>query len=82
MARERTGRRQKAAPLNPTITPDAFTQADPISPRPAFSFLSEDNLERIKSRAFDLLEQHGIAVVHEQAHPALSSSRPLILGRS
>ncbi len=71
MARERTGRRKKAAPLNPTITPDAFTQADPVLPRPTFSFLSEDDLVRIKDRAFDLLEQHGIAVVHESANAAM-----------
>ena len=77
MARKRTGRRAKAAPLNPTTRPDAFTQADPILPRPAFSFLTEEDLEQIKDRAFDLLEQHGIAVVHEAANAAMREAGAL-----
>lgn len=71
MARRRTGRRKSEAPPPPSNTPNAFTQARPILPRPAFSFLSDDQLQQIMERAFDLLEQHGIAVVHESANAAM-----------
>jgi trimethylamine:corrinoid methyltransferase-like protein len=78
MTRKRLRRRKPATPENPKIQPDAFTQAFPVLPRPTFSFLTENDLEQIKDRAFDLLDQHGIAVVHEAAHRAMrkAGARP------
>ncbi len=71
MTRKRTGRRKIKAPLNPAIKPDAFTLAKPILPRPRFSYLQEGDLEQIKIRALDLLENHGVAIIHEKAHAAM-----------
>lgn len=71
MTKKKTRRRKVQKPAPPSNTPNAFTIARPVLPRPEFSFLSDDQLEQIKSRAFDLLEQHGIAVVHEQANEAM-----------
>ena len=66
--RKRTGRR---APSTQHISPkgaDAFTQASGTPTRPQFSFLTPDGFEQIKKRAFDLLAEHGVAVVHPQAN--------------
>ena len=71
MTRKRTGRRQRKLSEIPNNTIDAFNLATKARPVPQFSFLSDDDIERIKQRAFDLLEQHGVAIVHEQAHAAM-----------
>ena len=66
--RKRTGRR---APSTQHVSPkaaDAFTQAIGSPTRPQFSFLTPDGFEQIKKRAFDLLAEHGVAVVHPQAN--------------
>ncbi len=71
MAQNRTGRR-KAIAKRLSATPDgAFKLADPVLSRPQFSFLSDGDLEQIKSRAIDLLDQHGVAVIHEDANALL-----------
>ncbi len=66
--RKRTGRR---APSKQHVTPpatDAFNQAVRNSPRPIFSYLDEAGMAFIKKRAFDLLADHGVAIVHEAAN--------------
>lgn len=39
--------------------------------RPGFSFLTEGGIERLKGRILDLLESHGVVVMHRQAHARL-----------
>ncbi len=69
--RGRKGRRNAIAERAAITQPGAFKQAEPVLPRPQFSFLSEADLEQIKIRALDLLEQHGVAVVHQEANAAM-----------
>lgn len=71
MARQRTGRRRETKLDKASVIPNAFTQADPILSRPKFSFLSDSDLEQVKSRAIELLVSHGVAVVHEGANLAM-----------
>lgn len=69
--RRRTGRRKAIAQNASTIHPGAFEQAEPFLPRPQFSFLSDGDLAQIRTRALDLLEQHGVAVIHPEANEAM-----------
>ncbi len=71
MARNRTGRRKAMAQRQSVSRNGAFKLADPVLPRPQFSFLSDGDLEQIRSRAFDLLDEHGVAVIHRQANASL-----------
>ncbi len=70
--RKRTAR----APTHPT--PNAFVldnaAGDGPSRRARFGVLGGDDLEWLKSRAFDLLEGHGIAVVHPVGRAALEKA--------
>ncbi len=78
MNRKRTGRRKPKAPLNPTIKADGFVQAEPILPRPRFSYLNDGDLQQLKNRAFDLLENHGVAIVHKEAHAAMRKAGAVV----
>lgn len=72
--RKRTGRR---APSNQHVTPkaaDAFNLVDGQLARPQFSFLNADGMEHIKNRAFDLLENHGVAIAHEKANEQMRNA--------
>ncbi len=71
MARKRTNRRKISKPAAPSIAANAFVQNNPIRPRPRFSYLDDAGMERILGRAFDLLEQHGVAVGHEAGNAAM-----------
>ncbi|MEE9322620.1 MAG: trimethylamine methyltransferase family protein [Granulosicoccus sp.] len=71
MRKKRSGRRKPKAPLNPTTKPDGFKLAEPVRPPPKFSYLGDSGLEQISMRALDLLENHGVAIVHEQANAAM-----------
>lgn len=56
--------------------PLAVQQADAFHlgaslPRPQFSWLNEAGASRLRSRSLDLLENHGVIVVHKQAHARL-----------
>ncbi len=72
--RSRTGRR---APSTQHISPkaaDAFHQATGNFSRPNFSFLRAGDFETIKKRAFDLLADHGVAVIHQHANAKLRAA--------
>lgn len=49
----------------------AFRQAAPPRPRPNFQFGGDDARMHITKRAYDLLADHGVAVVHPGAYAAL-----------
>jgi trimethylamine:corrinoid methyltransferase-like protein len=70
-SRRRTGRRKAIAQIAATVHPGAFKQAEPFLSRPQFSFLSDGDLKQIKVRVLDLLEQHGVAVIHAEANGAM-----------
>jgi trimethylamine:corrinoid methyltransferase-like protein len=44
------------------------------SPRGRFGFLDEARLEELKTRAFDLLADYGIAIVHPVAAEAFKKA--------
>ncbi|HGG05192.1 MAG TPA: hypothetical protein ENK28_07020 [Aliiroseovarius sp.] len=67
MARRTRSRTTVTAPVPPT----AFVQATPVRPRPVLTMAPDTDAERITRRAFDLLADHGVAVVHPGAHAAL-----------
>ena len=77
MARNRSPRRRKNSKPFVAAPPDAFNLAKPATAPPRFSFLSDDDLEKIKSRALDLLENHGVAVVHDVANAKLRQAGAL-----
>jgi trimethylamine:corrinoid methyltransferase-like protein len=64
-------RRRRAAPSRQAPQLDAFTLADTAAARPAFSFVDDDAIARLKARAFDLLDGHGVVVVHPKGAEAL-----------
>ena len=75
MARKRTGRRKPRKHGGKGARPDAFHQANPVLPRASFSFLGEADTQAIKRRALDLLQDHGVAVIHAGAFAALRPRR-------
>ncbi len=68
---ERKRRRKSTGPVRPAVQPDAFTESEGASQRPGFAFLSDAAIDRLKARAFDLLESHGVIVAHRSAAAAL-----------
>ena len=52
------------------IQPTAFQEAGPLT-RPAFGMLDEANLEKLKTRARELVRDYGVVVVHKEAYKAL-----------
>ncbi len=65
-------RRANTSPGNtPAATDSAFHLADPVLARPKFNFLSDNDIAVIRSRAIELISDHGVIVVHPQAHAAL-----------
>lgn len=64
-------RRRRAAPARQAPRLDAFTLADTAAARPAFAFIDDDAIARLQARAFDLLEGHGVVVVHPKGATAL-----------
>ncbi|MCP5037716.1 MAG: hypothetical protein GY945_08970 [Rhodobacteraceae bacterium] len=66
----RRARKQLEAPKPAT----AFIQTENTRPRPRFEMGGQAAREHILSRAFDLLAEHGVAVVHEGAYTALLES--------
>lgn len=57
-------RRRRVAPARQAPRLDAFTLAETPAARPAFAFIDDDAIARLTARAFDLLESHGVVVVH------------------
>lgn len=75
-SRQSTQRRRRARPAatQPRTIADAFTQDVSSSPRGRFGFLDEARLEELKTRAFDLLADYGIAIVHPVAAEAFKKA--------
>jgi len=67
----RPRRRGRAAAAKAKPHPDAFISYDAARPRPRFGFLDDAAIEHLKTRAFDLLESHGVVVIHPSATEAL-----------
>lgn len=70
----RSGRRRRAAPVREAAPLDAFTLAATAAARPGFAFLDEDAIGRLKARAVDLLDDHGVVVVHPEGAAALKAA--------
>jgi len=51
--------------------PDAFHLHGGFEPRPRFGFLDNDAIDELKRRAFELLENYGVVVIHPVAAEAL-----------
>lgn len=63
-------RRGRGVPKDVARTPDAF-HVGPKGTRPRFGFLSEGQIDEMKRRAFDLLADYGVVVIHPEAKAAL-----------
>jgi trimethylamine:corrinoid methyltransferase-like protein len=70
----RARRRRRVAPLRQAPRLDAFTLADAAAARPGFGFIDDDAIARLKARAFDLLDGHGIVVAHPKGAEALEAA--------
>jgi len=66
--RKRTGKRGVLAQHISPKAPDAFNLATDNTGKPQFSYLTQQMRETIINRAFDLLANHGVAVVHPGAN--------------
>jgi len=66
-------RRNRAKPETPKPVPNAFVLNEQAS-RPRFGFLDDTAIEELKSRAFDLLENYGVIVIHPVASKALKKA--------
>jgi trimethylamine:corrinoid methyltransferase-like protein len=49
---------------------DAFFMGAPF-PRPHFAWLTDEGATQLQTRSFDLLEDHGVVVMHKDAHALL-----------
>ncbi len=74
MVKKRRTRRKAKVATTPIISPDAFTLANSRFARTQFSYLTDDDMEKIKQRAFDLLANHGVAIIHEKASTAIQKA--------
>ena len=70
----KSGERRRPGQGNRPVDPPQITafREGAFARRPGFSQLAEANLERLKARVLDLLEQHGVIVVHKEAHERLT----------
>ncbi|MCF6320246.1 MAG: trimethylamine methyltransferase family protein [Rhizobiaceae bacterium] len=66
--RKRTGRRPPSTQHISPKAPDAFTLATGKCERVKFSYLAQHSRETLIMRAFDLLADHGVAVIHRDAN--------------
>lgn len=69
-----TRRRKRPASMIARTVADAFTLHEPPGARSGFGFLDETSLHDLKTRAFDLLENYGVVVVHPVAAAAFKKS--------
>lgn len=69
-ARRRTGKGKRPPDVIPA---DAFRIAD-AAPRPHMAWLTEQGAAALRSRCLDLLENHGVVVMHREAHARLLKS--------
>ena len=63
-------RRGRGVPKDTPTIPDAFNLSN-LSKRPRFGFLSEGDIDELKTRSFDLLSDYGVVVIHPKAIAAL-----------
>lgn len=64
-------RRGRGTPKPTHATPDAFTLSTSSSATSRFGFLSEADIDELKTSSFDLLSDYGVVIVHPEAHGAL-----------
>ena len=67
-------RRGRAQPTETKQNSDAFTLHGNAGGRPGFGFLDERAIEELKNRAFGLLEDYGVVVIHPLAAEALQKA--------
>ncbi|MCH7942964.1 MAG: trimethylamine methyltransferase family protein, partial [Proteobacteria bacterium] len=74
--RQTTSKRRRARPAatQPRTIADAFTQDESSSVRGSFGFLDEGRLDELKTRAFDLLADYGVVIVHPVAAAAFKKA--------
>lgn len=64
-------RRKRTAASEPRLQANAFTLDGSSGPRPGFGFLDDAAIALLKARAFDLLEDYGVVVIHPKGAEAL-----------
>lgn len=67
-------RRGRGVTRTANATSDAFKTLEKPATRPAFGFLSEGDIGTLKGRAFDLLSDYGVVVIHPKAIKALTDA--------
>ncbi len=74
-ARGKSGRRRgRGQPVETKQEADAFHLHGGIPGRPGFGFLGEGDIEELKSRAFGLLEDYGVVIIHPTVAEALKKA--------
>lgn len=67
-------RRGRGVSRETSAASDAFRLLEKQIARPRFGFLSDGDIEVMKERAFDLLENYGVVVIHPEAIKALTNA--------
>ncbi|MGO1118871.1 trimethylamine methyltransferase family protein [Rhodovibrionaceae bacterium A322] len=67
-------RRGRGTPRPSRDVADAFTLHTGYNRRPRFGFLDSDALEQLKARAFDLLADYGVVIIHPVVAEALKKA--------
>lgn len=67
-------RRGRGTPRDVSAAADAFTTLASPATRPRFGFLSDDDIAVLKDRAFDLLSDYGVVIIHPEAAKALTEA--------
>ncbi len=67
-------RRGRGAPRDTLASADAFKMLGEPTIRPRFGFLSDGDIDVLKERAFDLLADYGVMVIHPKAVKALTDA--------
>ncbi len=70
----RSRRRRRAKSATPKTNADAFNLHGAPGTRPRFGFLDDAAIDEMKTRAFELLETHGVVFVHPVAAEALQKA--------
>ena len=69
--KRRSRRRKRDVSEQTQVVADAFNLTEAPGIRPGYGFLDPNAIEILKTRAFDLLENYGIVIVHPGATEAL-----------
>ena len=69
-----TRRRGRKESRQTEAAADAFRQLESSVNRPSFGFLSDTDIEEMMERAFNLLSDYGVMIIHPKAIEALQAN--------